>query len=183
MNNQSSEPSLSEPSVRKNVAYAAALCERMLPNYGMFCELVGFAGAGEIRSIMDLVWEWIYIKNAKIDFDKQQDKLEAITPDPKEFDLYGVYPALNCCVALTATIDLIRGESSDMLDEVVQVSLDTINSFIEASGVESADSLMQEERGFKEAVVHCLNGIEEVPCSLKDLARNQGVSNLGISLA
>ena len=182
MNEQFNEPLLSDPCIRKNVAYAAALSERMLPNYLMFGELVGFSSAASIRSIMDLVWEWIYIKNAKIDFEKQLAKLEAITPDPGEFDLYGVYPALNCCVALSTTIDLIGGGSEDMLDEVVQVSRDTINSFIEASGIDNGSSLLQEEANFKELVVHTLNSSDGVPVSLKELARNQGVSNLGISL-
>lgn len=179
----SDDLSLNAPSVQKNVAYAAALCERMLPNYGMFCELVGFAGMREIRNIMDLVWEWVYVKNARIDFDKQLDKLELITPLPDDFDLYGVYPALNCCVALTTTIDLIRGESSDMLNEVIQVSQDTISSFITASGIENGSSLLQEEQSFKEEVLRCLNEDKDVPAELKELARNQGVSNLGISLS
>lgn len=168
---------------RKTVAFAAALCERMLPNYSLFCEVVGFSGGPEIKKVMDLVWEWVYVKNAKIDFEKQLEKLEIVTPDPSEFDMYGVYPALNCCVALATTIHLICGDSLDLLSEVIAVSQGTISSFIDAGGIENGTPLMEEELLFKEAVMEILNSGDTVSPELRMLAKNEGVSNLGISLA
>ena len=167
---------------RPVVAYAAALCERMLPNYQLFCESVNFSGFAEMRSILDLVWEWLYSSNARIDFEKQSAKLDAITPDPLEFDLYGVYPALDCCVAVSATLDLIQGESLDLVDEVSRISEETIRAFIEVSGTQMGQDLLEDDHNFKAAIVELLGTSGDVSNELKQLAKGHGVSNIGISL-
>ena len=41
----------------KSVAFGAALLERMLPNYTLFCELTESGDAHALRNCLNLVWE------------------------------------------------------------------------------------------------------------------------------
>ena len=52
------------------------LCERMYPNYAMFCQQTGF-GDGH-RRILDLIWETLTVKDAKVNFDSQLEKREEV---------------------------------------------------------------------------------------------------------
>jgi uncharacterized protein YjaG (DUF416 family) len=39
-------------------------------------------------------------KDSKVNFDNQLEKLEEIIPSADDFDMYGVYPAIDACIAL-----------------------------------------------------------------------------------
>jgi len=43
----------------QQIAFAAALLERMLPNYQMFSEAADFGDAKILRNQIDLVWQWL----------------------------------------------------------------------------------------------------------------------------
>ena len=80
----------------------SCLCERMYPNYAVFCQQTGFGDGQIYRRILDLIWETLTVKDAKVHFDSQLEKLEEAIPSADDFDLYGVYPAIDACVALSA---------------------------------------------------------------------------------
>ena len=79
----------------QQVAFCAALLERMLPNYQMFAEHAEFGDYKVLRNQLDLIWQWLD-KNSrcKINYDAQIAKLEEQVPDPDAFDFFGVFPAL-----------------------------------------------------------------------------------------
>ena len=84
----------------QHVTFMACLCERMYPNYAMFCQQTGFGDGQIYRRILDLIWETLTVKDAKVNFDSQLEKFEEAIPSADDFDLYGVYPAIDACVAL-----------------------------------------------------------------------------------
>jgi uncharacterized protein YjaG (DUF416 family) len=91
------------------VTFAAALLERMLPNYQMFSEAAEFGEAKILRNQLDIIWQWLADSRAvKINTDAQLTKLEPQTPDPEAFDFFGVFPALDACMALTALWQLMQ---------------------------------------------------------------------------
>jgi uncharacterized protein YjaG (DUF416 family) len=70
----------------------------------MFCKQTEFGDGQIYRRILDLIWEALTVKDAKINFDSQLEKFEEAIPSADDYDLYGVYPAIDACVALSELI-------------------------------------------------------------------------------
>lgn len=105
----------------------ACLCERMYPNYQMFCQQSEFTDAKVYRSILDLVWETLVVKDSKINFDNQLEKLEEIIPSADDFDFYGVYPAIDACIALGEVVHAkLSGETLSHAIAVSETSIRTV---------------------------------------------------------
>lgn len=81
----------------QHIAFMVCLCERMYPNYQLFCKQTSFLSPIRYRIILDLIWQSIVIKDSKIDFDNQLEKLESIIPVAHDFNIYGVYPTIDAC--------------------------------------------------------------------------------------
>lgn len=111
----------------QNITFMACLCERMYPNYYQFCTKTGFSDPQLYQRILDLVWESLTVKGAKVNFDTQLEKLELAIPDPADFDIYGVYPAIDACVALSELLHShLSGETLEHAIEVSEISLRTV---------------------------------------------------------
>ena len=92
----------------QQIAYSAAIIERMLPNYKMFAEAVEFGDSKLLRNQLDLVWQWLDKNNrCKINYEAQLAKLELHIPNPEEFDSFGVFPRMSGNVTLTPLILLL----------------------------------------------------------------------------
>lgn len=113
----------------QHLTFMACLCERMYPNYQVFCRETGFTDPTLYRRILDLVWETLTVKDAKVNFDSQLEKLEEAIPDASQFDIYGVYPAIDACVALSEVVhSRLSGESLSHAIEVSKLSVGTVAS-------------------------------------------------------
>lgn len=178
---------------RQQIAFMASLSERLVPNYALYTSMSGSGDPAVLHNVLDLVWERLKVKSARIDFDKQADKLAAIEP-PETDDSFGARRATESVMALSTLLDALRGEAPEAALDVSQVSRSGVRAYIEMTeGSEDAErldalfrehELMQDERAFQQAV---LEAVEEDPdvvsiAALRDLGRNQGVSNLGLSL-
>ncbi|SJL83497.1 YjaG family protein [Vibrio palustris] len=179
----------------QQITFMASLCERMYPNYAVFCQHTDFAGARVYREILDSVWELLTVKNAKINFERQLEKLEDIIPDSQEHDFYAVYPAIDACEGLAGLLHglLDRDGLLDAVMDVSQVSLRTVVQLEEAQGAEviSNENQKQNETVCAEwdvqwAIFRPLKESKERDIELiKDLRqelRDEGVSNIGMSL-
>ena len=114
----------------QQIAFASAILERMLPNYQMFSENSQFGDYALLRNQLDLVWQWLD-KNSqiKININAQLAKLEAQTPDPEAFDTFGVFPALDVCMAMVSLLQLIQSNGKDKnYDDVNNISRLSDNS-------------------------------------------------------
>ncbi|MGM0982516.1 MAG: YjaG family protein [Pseudomonadota bacterium] len=178
---------------RRQQAFMAALCERLLPNYRLYAETTGRGDPHGIRVILDLVWEQLAVREARIDFDRQAEKLAELEP-PGEDDSFGARRALEAVVALSAILDTLRGEASEAVLEVSRASRSGVRAFIEISeGEDDATRLdelvrrhplMADENDFQDAVLEVVEAgplDREALRSLRRLGRNDGVSNLGLS--
>lgn len=180
-------------SLSRQQAFMAALTERMLPNYALYNDTTGQGDLDGIRAILDLVWEQLLVKGAKIDFERQVEKLAEMEP-PAEDDSFGARRATDVVVAISAILDTLRGEAPDAVLEVSRVSRAAVRAFIELTeGEEDGEALarmvkqhplMEDENDFQDAA---LEGVEddfqrESIKALRKLGRNGGISNLGLSL-
>lgn len=112
----------------QQIAFSAALLERMLPNYQMFSEAEQFGDAKILRNQLDIIWQWLANRNTvKINIDAQLLKLEPETPDPEAFDSFGVFPALDACMALTALWQLMQNKPQKK-SKVSEADLEDVKS-------------------------------------------------------
>lgn len=98
----------------------ASLYERMYLNYQMFCQQTEFGDPTIYQRILDLIWETLMIKNAKVNCDSHLKKLEQAISSVDNYHLYGVYPAIDACIALA---ELIHSRLSRETLEYVRVNL------------------------------------------------------------
>ncbi|MFM9271912.1 YjaG family protein [Halomonas elongata] len=178
--------------LRGQQAFMAALCERLMPNYALYAETTGHGEIQALRAVLALVWERLSVKDARIDFDRQAEKLAELEP-PAEDDSFGARRALEAVVAVSALLDTLRGESPDSVLEVSRTSRGGVRAFIELTeGEEDAGKLaalarvhplMREENDFQDAVLEAAQGHlgREALKTLRRLGRNDGVSNLGLT--
>ncbi len=100
-----------------NVCIPTTRCSASKPSLATACFIV-------VSS--DLIWETLTVKDAKVNFDSQLEKLEEAIPAADDFDMYGVYPAIDACVALS---ELIHSRlSGETLEHAIEVRQDPITT-------------------------------------------------------
>lgn len=179
----------------QHVTFMASLCERMYPNYQAFCLETGFGEAQLYRRILDLIWETLVVKDAKVNFDSQLEKLEGAVPSSDDYDLYGVYPAIDACIALGELIhSRLSGETLSHAIAVSETSIRTVAMLeMTQAGKEMTDEelkvipAVEEEWDIQWEIFRLLADCEERDLELikglrSDL-REAAVSNIGINLA
>lgn len=177
----------------QHFTFMAALCERMAPNFKLFCQMNELEGESKTyQNILNLVWEYLTVKNAKINFDNQLEKLENIIPDVNDYDNFGVVPALDACQALAEILHaIIAGESLEKAIEISRISLSTVTAllatengrnFSEAELKENQD--IQTELDVQWQIYRLLKDCEkrdiDLILDLKNEIRAEGISNIGI---
>jgi hypothetical protein len=126
----------------QQIAFSAALLERMLPNYQMFSEVSEFGNSKLLRNQLDIIWQWLSQPNTtKINIDAQLAKLEIETPNPDEYDSFGVFPALDTCMALAALWQLMQSKPQkknkniaadlDDIRSISRLSLNSVSYYVE----------------------------------------------------
>ncbi len=180
----------------QQITFMACLCERMYPNYALFCENTEFADARIYRNILDSIWELLTVKNAKINFERQLEKLEELIPSSEEFDFYGVYPAIDACIALSTLLHglLDRDYLFENMIKISELSVLTVARLEEAQGSEAITNSNQKDnpavcaewdiqwaifRPLKEAQERNIELIKDLRQELKE----DGMSNIGLSVA
>ncbi|WP_159567688.1 YjaG family protein [Budvicia diplopodorum] len=179
----------------QHYTFMACLCERMYPNYQAFCHQTGFGEAAVYRRILDLVWETLVIKGAKINFDSQLEKLEDAIPDADAFEVYGVHPAIDACVALSELIHAhLSGETLEHAIEVSELSIRTV-AMLEMSQADKemtddelkALPLIENELDVQweifRLLVECEERDIELIKGLRSDLKEAATSNIGINLA
>ncbi|PKF51129.1 YjaG family protein [Enterovibrio nigricans] len=179
----------------QHITFMAALVERMYPNYAAFCQQTDFAEPQAYRQLLDCVWEILTVKNAKIDFESQLEKLEDLIPTTEEFDIYLVYPAIDACVAMSTLIHTLLDRDL-VMESVLKISQQSVASVAQLeeaqTGVEVTDDNQKEIesvcaewdvqwaifRALKEAAERDVEMIR----GIRNELREDGVSNLGLSI-
>ena len=191
--NQGFHQRLQALSAAQQQAFMAALCERLLPNYALYAQMAESGNPAALRAILDLVWERLSVREARIDFERQAEKLAELEPASID-DSFGARRATEAVVALASLLDTLRGEAPEAVLEVSRISKSGVRAYIELTeGEEDAGKLaalirehplMADEDSFQDAVLEAAEGQldRESLKALRKLGRNGGVSNLGLSL-
>ena len=183
----------------QQAAIAATLLERMLPNYQLFAEVTQTGDVELPRHILTLVWEWLTVKKAKINFEKLATELELVTPDINQFDIFGVYPAVDCATALDMMLSGIAQQDAAEFINVAKISQATVARLIEYEAEELAITteaelkkvvrdhpLMQYEMDCLAELIELVKPMHPVGREqmqqLKAWVREQGLTNLAMEL-
>lgn len=175
----------------KALAFGCALVERMLPNYQLFCEASSFAEPGGIDNLLNAVWACVISPHTGINIPVQLANLHDMTPDPVNFDNYGVYPALDCAMAITALLNLLAKEDEQGAVVVSKLSQGTVEAFIELTAESQLSpqqikthplmaweiATQQELLGFLVSAKRQQHTIK----ALQTMVTAEGVSNIGIA--
>ena len=185
----------------QQVAFASALIERMLPNYQMFSENSQFGSHALLRNQLDLIGQWLDKSNKiKININAQLNKLEEQTPDPEAFDSFGVFPALDVCMAMMSLWQLIQTNGTDKdhedINSISRLSQNSVNYYVELLQIEEDEEdlptaqidehpLLVWEKETQNELFDFLKLAAENKrsCQLtKNMALSEGLSNLGIEI-
>lgn len=179
----------------QHLTFMACLCERMYPNYHLFCQISEQPQNAKVyHNILNLVWEYLTVKDTKINFENQLEKLEDIIPDVNDYRCYGVIPALDACEGLSEVLHtIIAGASLEQAVKVSQLSLGTVAGYLEMeqerelSDTELKESdLIQQELDLQWQLYRVLNEAEKHDVALiqdlKNELREEKISNICIKI-
>ncbi|ABY68718.1 hypothetical protein APJL_0114 [Actinobacillus pleuropneumoniae serovar 3 str. JL03] len=177
----------------QHLTFMPSLCERMYPNSQLFCDVTHHPEKAKIfQNILTLIWEFLPIKGAKINFDNQLEKLEEIIPDVNDYDFFGVLPAQEACEALSELLHgIIAGSSLEQAVRISQISLGTVASYLEMQNEKELNEQelknseeIQDELDVQWQIYRLLNECEtrdiELILGLKEDIRASGISNIGL---
>lgn len=178
--------------------FAIALCQRMLPNYQLFSEVCEFGDPAVLSTVLELLWQSQYDNKLKFNIDVHLQRLEDNTPDPADFDSYGVYPAMDAVVALSTLLGAIQTNLEEDITNISKLSSSTVANYIETiSDVDLTDDalddyvfaheVMEEERALQNTLLEIIEENPKITAELVKGLRKEiieaGVSNIGISVA
>ncbi|XKF15835.1 YjaG family protein [Halomonas sp. BLK-85] len=174
-------------------AFMAALCERLMPNYALYAQTTEQGDLHTLRTVLDLVWEQLSVRGASIDFARQAEKLAECEP-PEGDESFGARRALDTVVSVSSILDTLQGEAPEAVLDVSRTSRAGVRAFIELTeGEEDAQKLAllirdhpltEDENNFQDAVLEAASQPLDAAAlkALRQLGRNEGTSNLGLSL-
>ena len=178
--------------------FAIALCQRMYPNYLLFSEVCEFGEPQVLDTVLNLLWQSMYDKKLKLNIDIYLERLDLNTPEPSDFDAYGVYPAMDAAVALTSLLSALQSKVEDDITNISKLSSSTVANYIEATVEEEMEEQALDDFIFnhevmieeKELQSSLLDIIEDNPKLTADFVKSlrkeiieSGVSNIGITAA
>jgi len=181
----------------RECAFLLALAERAFPNYALFADAVGMKSGGKMRQLLDLAWGALQQETAEAAIPQLLSKLESLSPDVEDYDVYGVYPAFDFCQLLEQALLNRLNPNKHRATEASQLATKTVMDFLEMSEGEELNEdqlvrlfeqhpLLKEDKIFQRDTVLALKRQrtprEDFVTELRMTAANDGVSNLGISL-
>ncbi|SHI27565.1 YjaG family protein [Ferrimonas marina] len=184
---------------KQKVLFAIALAERMLPNYLLYAQITEQEDSAKATTILDMLWQSLYTRNLKLNYERMQDQLEELMPNTEAEEFYGVYPATDALMALSTILTAMQQKVDTDLINVSKLSSSTVAAFIEASEqpeVETEEALddfvfqhplMAEERAIQGQLLDWVESPEATDTDaikgLRKELRDEGVSNIGVTLA
>jgi len=191
---------LKKLSLWQREAFCTALLEKMLPNYQLFSQTAEFGDYAVLRNQLDLYWQKLSDRKIKINIEAQLAKLELQIPDPEKFDFFGVFPALDTCMALMSLLQGGQESGYGHSEQVSCLSLNSVSYYIELSLAQKYEQqddiiisqkdvvnhpLMQWEIDTQQEIFNFLLSAAETKqtcVQLKALVLDEGLSNLGIEI-
>ena len=176
---------------RQQTVFALALAERMYPNYALYAQSTGKGNEAAFREALDSLWGYMTEKGSRVDLGAILESFEEHIPNPVKEENYGAYPALDACVALGCAYNSVICRLGEEAIEASNASIGSVAGFIEMLAERDFSDeelyeheLMESEMSFQVALMHEVDKQRdpEQILAIRQMASQDGVSNLGISL-
>ena len=175
----------------QQTVFALALAERMYPNYALYAQSTGRGNEGAFREALDSLWGYMTEKGSRVDLGAILESFEDHIPNPVKEENYGAYPALDACVALGCAYNSVICRLGEEAIEASNASIGSVAGFIEMLAERDFSDeelyeheLMESEMSFQVALMQEIDKPRdpEQILAIRQMASQEGVSNLGISL-
>lgn len=170
--------------------FCMALAEQNLTHFKMFSQSIENEDGAIAENILQLFWEKLTVKGAKINFTIQEENFNAIIPESSNYDFYGVYPAVDYCVIVSCIFNSFTTKSKEEAINASQTSFATIASFIELQTDQEIDEtelllepLFIEQLEVQKNVLKMIDNERspEVIKSVREYIKSLESTNIGIS--
>lgn len=179
------------------LAFGAACCERMLPNYVAFQKDTGWGDVTPIRDALDAIWS--HLVGDLVDFQNVKrfiKSCEVVAPSSDNFESLYVTAAQDACFAVCSLLDFVEVGGVNKIVQAATYATDSIDLYVqEIEGMDPNDpGLEQQIRDHRfmqrelEQQERDLEAIEEAAIinpsfleKLKNSWKNDGRSNLDLS--
>jgi len=170
--------------------FCMALAEQNLTHFKMFSQSIENENGLIAENILQLFWEKLTVKGAKINFTIQEENFNLIIPESNNYDFYGVYPAVDYCVIVSCIFNSFTTKSKEEALNASQTSFATIASFIELQTDQEIDEtelllepLFIEQLEVQKNVLKMIDNERspEVIKSVREYIKSLESTNIGIS--
>lgn len=131
----------------KQIAFMAACCERMIPNYEKFSAETGFGDVAVLRKALDLAWKWIETGRSPSQLEALRDACDKQAPDTAQFGSVFTSSALDAANASAILLEAIEKPDEARPVEVASLARDTADLLIQSKLDQNPNS-----PGFEDAV-------------------------------
>lgn len=172
------------------VCFSAALLSRMTPNFSLFAHVINHESPDLLDKVLDLIKESLVSPKSKINFALQLQKVEDAAPDLNDYDLFGVFPANDACMAMVATLNLVSREDIAGAVVVSKLSQGSVEAYLLNSGEASDETVKTHPLMMYEVAIQneLLDLVESAPKNKHTLqqclkmALEENMTNIGIEL-
>ena len=170
--------------------FCMALAEQNITHFKMFSQSIESEHGITAENILQLFWEKLTVKGAKINFTIQEENFNEIIPESSDYNFYGVYPAVDYCVIISCIFNSFTTKSKEEAINASQTSFATIASFIELQTdqeIDEAELLLEplfiEHLEVQKNVLKMLDNERspEVIKSIRAYIKSLESTNIGIS--
>lgn len=164
------EPELELLPFNYQVAFAAACCERLLPNYNLFSREADWGNVLLLRNALDEVWHLLQGKAIDVDFlSKLCDECEENLPHDDDNHASAYVPeAQRACAAICCLLDICLEENPEQVPWIIMQIKDTLNEYLEWQLEQSLGSSWEQLSEAKK-----IRTINNHPFTLREMARQE----------
>ncbi|GLP96876.1 DUF416 family protein [Paraferrimonas sedimenticola] len=181
--------------------FALALTQRMKPNFDFFWQQRGGELAEQAQKQFDitlqLLWQKCYDRKLKVNYETHFDKLDLVTPEPDEEELYAARPAADAVVSLVVMLNALESKNDEELVNVSKLSTATVLGFVEAFDHQDLEGdalkqhcfehpMLQEEKAVQQQLLDWVEQANPADAEQTKALRRElcdhPISNLGIEL-
>lgn len=117
---------------RRQLAFGAACCERLLPNYKAFQEDTGWGSISPIQDALNLVWSFVSGQQPSFgDVKYVLDECESVGPDSDDFESLRTGFAQDACFAVCSLLDYLLNSNPERIVQAATYATDSVDLFVQ----------------------------------------------------
>lgn len=134
-------------SEKKQLAFGACCCERIIPNYDAFQMDTNWGDVTPIKQALELVWAML--GNEEIDSTRIQQLLlqcEIVAPDSEDFESLYVSFAQDACFAVCGLLDFLLCSDVGKIVQAASYAMSSVDLYVqEAENMDPRDPLLEKK--------------------------------------